>query len=63
MSCSKGKKHAHVEGSKKSHATLRCYWKKKVLLSTCANALKKKGHWLTMNLTIMIDTTRAQLLK
>jgi len=36
MSCSKGGKHAHAKGGKKSHATLRCCWKKEgVVIDLC----------------------------
>jgi hypothetical protein len=34
MSCSKGRRHAHVKGGKKLHVALKCYYKGKVLLST-----------------------------
>jgi hypothetical protein len=35
-----------------------------VLLSTCAKASRRKlGCWSTINLTTMIKTTKAQLLK
>jgi hypothetical protein len=54
MSCSNGRKHAQTKGCKRSHATLRCWWKWKVLLSTCVKASKMKECWLTIKLTTMI---------
>jgi hypothetical protein len=48
---------------KRSHLALRCCWKRKVLLSTCAKALKSKGCWSTMNLVDMIEITKAQFPK
>ncbi len=44
MSCSKGGRHMHFGGDRKSQAALRCYWKGKVLLSTRVKASRKKGH-------------------
>jgi hypothetical protein len=41
-----------VRGGRKSQATSKYCWKKKVLLSTCAKASKRKGHWLTINLVV-----------
>jgi len=55
----KMKKHTHAKGDKRSHATLRCCWKGKVLLLTCIKASKRKGHGSTMNLATMIETTNA----
>jgi hypothetical protein len=43
MNCSKGGKHAHVEGDKRSQAALKCCWKRKVLLLIRVKALRKKG--------------------
>ncbi len=63
MSCSNGGKHAWVRGDRRSHAALRCCWKRNVLLLTCAKASRRKGHWSTINLTTMTKTTRAQLPK
>jgi len=40
------------------HDTLRCCWKRKVLLLTHVGALRRKGHWSTINLTTMIETPR-----
>jgi hypothetical protein len=42
MNCSKGKGHACVRGSKKSHVSSKCCWKGKVLLLDHVNALKRK---------------------
>jgi len=63
MRCSKGRRHANVKGGRRSQATLRCCWKGKVLLSICVKALRRKEGWSTINLTTMMETTRAQLLK
>ncbi len=46
MSCSNGGKHAWIQGGKRSHATLRCCWKRKVLI--CVKVSKKKGCWSTI---------------
>jgi hypothetical protein len=40
----------------------RCCWKGKVLLLNHVKALKRKGHWSTINWTTMIDT-KAQVPK
>jgi len=63
MNCSKGRGHIHAKGGKRLHVALRCCWKGKVLLLTHIKASKKKGHVLTMNLTTMIEATKAQLPK
>ncbi len=39
------------------HDTLRCCWKGKGLLLTHVRASRRKGHWSTMNLATMIETT------
>ncbi len=38
-----------------------CCWKWKVLLLTCAQISRTKGHWLTMNLAAMTKAIKAQL--
>jgi len=63
MSCSKGGKHVCAKGGKKLHVALKCCYKTKVLLLTHVKASKNKGHWSTINLTLMMETTRAQLHK
>jgi hypothetical protein len=63
MNCSNKRKHKRIGGGKRSHATLKCCWKEKVLLSTHAKGSKQKGRWSTINLAAMIKTTRAQLFK
>jgi len=63
LSCSNKGKHAWVGGGRKSHVTLKCCWKGKVLLSTCVETSRSKGHWSTINLTTMIEVIRAQFLK
>ncbi len=45
MSYSNGGRHARVGGGRRSHATLRCCWKRNVLLSIGVKASKRKGHW------------------
>jgi len=52
MSCLKGGRHVHARGDRKSHVSLKCCWKMKVLLLICA---KVSRCWLTMNLVIMIE--------
>jgi len=61
MSCSKGGRHVCTWNGKRSHATLKCCWKGK--LSTHVKASKKQRCWSTMNLTAMIEATKAQLPK
>jgi hypothetical protein len=63
MNCSNKRVYARVGGSRKSHAALSCCWKGKMLLSIHAKASKRNKHWLTINLVVMIDITRAQLSK
>jgi hypothetical protein len=63
MNCSNVEKHAQVGGGGRSHVILKCYWKKKMLLLTCAKASKRKGYWSTINLIVMIKIIRAQFLK
>ncbi len=63
MNCSKKGWHAHARGDKRSHVILTCYWKVKILLSTCVEVSRRKRCWLTINLVPMIETTKAQLLK
>ncbi len=63
MNCSKRKKHVCARGGRKSHATLRCCWQGKVLFSIPIKAFKRKGHWLTINLTTMNEVIGAQLFK
>jgi len=60
MSCLRGGKHVHAGGDKRSHVTFRYCWKWKVLLLACIKTSRTKGCWLTMNLTAMIESTRAQ---
>jgi hypothetical protein len=60
MNYSKGRRHAHVGGDRKSHVALRCCLKMKVLLSTCTKTSKRKENWSTMNLTTIIETTKAK---
>jgi hypothetical protein len=43
MNYSSGKRHIEVEGGKRSHVTLGCWWKGNVLLLTCAKVSKRKG--------------------
>jgi hypothetical protein len=62
-SCSNNGIYAWIGGSRKSHATLNCCWKGKMLLSIHAKVSKRKGHWSTINLVIMIEVTKAQLSK
>jgi len=50
-------------GGERSHVALRCCWKQNLLLLTHVKASRRKGCWLTINLTIMTKTTRAQLPK
>jgi len=57
------RRHVWIGGDRKSHVALKSCWKRKVLLSTCAKASRRKGHWSTINLIIMIEVIRAQLLK
>jgi len=38
MSCSNGRRHRQVGGGKRSHATLRCCWKRNALLSIHVDA-------------------------
>jgi hypothetical protein len=63
MSCSKRRWHACVANNKRLQTTLKCYWKRKVLLSTHVKASKRKGCWSTINLTVMMEGTKAQLFK
>jgi len=63
MSCLKRGKDIHAKGDKRLHATLRWCWKGKVLFSTCTKALRRKGHWPTMNLIVVIEAIKAKLLK
>jgi len=60
MNCSNEQRHAQFGDGRRSHAALRCYWKGKVLLSTCVKASRRKGCWSTINLTTMIEATKAQ---
>jgi hypothetical protein len=60
MNCSNRRRHTQTGGGRKSHASLRCHWKGNVLLSTRVKASRRKGCWSTINLTTMIETTRAQ---
>jgi hypothetical protein len=62
MSYSNGRRHAWVEGGKKSHVVLKCCWKGNVLLIH-DKVSKSKGHWSTINLAAMIEVTKAQFLK
>lgn len=50
-------------GDKRLHGTLKCCWKGKELLSTCAKALRRNGHWSTINLITMNEITKAQFHK
>jgi hypothetical protein len=59
MNCSKARKHVHVGGDRRLQATLRCCWKRKVLLLTHAKVLIRKGHWSTIKLIAMMKATRA----
>ncbi len=76
MNCSKKGKHACAKGGKKLHVALKCCYKRKMLLSTCAKARERKillnqiwgrlqegalqkEHWSTINLTLMMEATRA----
>jgi hypothetical protein len=63
MNYSNGRRHAQVWGSKRSHVTLRCCWKKKMLLLIHTKASRRKGCWSTINLTTMTKVTKAQLSK
>jgi hypothetical protein len=63
MNYSNGRKHAQAKGNRRSHATMKCCGKRKVLLLTHVKVLKRKRRWSTINLTSMIETTRAQFLK
>jgi len=44
MNCSKKEKHALARGGRRSHATLRCCWQKKVLFSIHVKTFYMKGH-------------------
>jgi hypothetical protein len=59
MSYSKGSTYIHVRGNRKSQTILRCCWKGKVLLLICFSVSRKKGRWSTINLTTMMEATRA----
>jgi hypothetical protein len=50
MNCLNQSKHAWIRGGKRSHVTLRCCWKWKVLLSTHVKVSRRKGCWSTINL-------------
>jgi hypothetical protein len=64
MNYSKGKKYARVGGSRRLYALLtKCYQKGKVLLLICAKVSGRKRSWLTINLTTIIKSTRAQFTK
>jgi hypothetical protein len=43
---------------RKSHVTLKCNWKRKVLLSICVKVFKKVANCSTINLPSMIETTK-----
>jgi len=62
MNCSNGRKHTPAVDGRKSYVPLRCCWKGNVLLIH-VKASKRKGCWSTINLTIIIKATRAQLPK
>lgn len=52
----------HVGGGRRSHVTLKCCQKGKVL-STHFKVSRRKRHWSIINLTTMIQTTRTQFPK
>jgi hypothetical protein len=52
-----------VLGVAENHNCIEVLLEMEVLLSTCAKALRRKGHWLTMNLITMIEVIKAQLPK
>jgi hypothetical protein len=53
---SKGRIHVHAKDNKISYVALKCYYKR---LSTRVKASRRKRHWSTINLTILIKVTRA----
>ncbi len=59
MNYSNERKHAQTKSSRRSHVSLRCCWKRKVLLSTHVKASRRKGCWSTVNLKTMIEATKA----
>jgi hypothetical protein len=63
MNCSNGGKHTRVGGGRRSHVVLKFSWKGNVLLSTHAKASRRKGCESTINLTTIIEATRAQFPK
>jgi len=62
MSCLNKRGYERIGGGRRSHATLKCCWKRKLLLLTCVKASKRKGRWSTINLETMIEATKANSL-
>jgi len=63
MSCSNKGRHMEARGGRKSHVSLKCWWKRKVLLSIRAKSSKRKGYWSTIKLVTMIEATKAKFPK
>jgi hypothetical protein len=59
MNCTNGGRHAWAKGNRNSHATLKCCQKGNLLSLTRAKASRRNRHLSTINLTTMIETTRA----
>jgi hypothetical protein len=50
MNCSNKGRHARIGGNKRSHVALKCCWKRKMLLSICVKALRRKKCQSIVNL-------------